>query len=450
MRRILTLILTIIILAALGVAGLLGYTLMEGDAPTIALVPDIEAMGGEAVISVEVRDKGTGLKRIQGWLIQGNKEVRLKPTYNFKRLAWWKGTGFGSYPVAWKVEPRKLGLRDGSCTIRIEAEDASYRHIIKGNISRLEKVVQIDTVPPVIDVLSSVHNIRRGGAGLVAFRLNEPVYKAGVRVSDSIFFKAFPYGAKNTYLCLIALPFDYSGSGSMFIEAYDPAGNKGMAGFAHRVLGRRLVEDTIPISQGFLQRKMPDFITFFPDLKDDYKSLFLKVNSELRARNNAKLKEVCSSASLGTIQWKGRFKQLPNSIKRAGFADHRTYLYRGKKIDEAFHMGLDLASLKRAEVPASNDGTVIFADYLGIYGNTVVIDHGLGLCSTYSHLSEMAVKVGDPVKKGDIIGKTGMTGLAGGDHLHFGMLVRGVFVDPLEWLDAKWIQEHIVVNIPPQ
>ena len=94
-------------------------------------------------------------------------------------------------------------------------------------------------------------------------------------------------------------------------------------------------------------------------------------------------------------------------------------------------------------MPAGNHGVVAFAGPLGIYGNTVVIDHGLGVFSLYGHLSELSVEAGGRVQKGESVGRTGQSGLAGGDHLHFSMLVHGEFVDPLEWFDAKWIREHL-------
>ena len=109
----------------------------------------------------------------------------------------------------------------------------------------------------------------------------------------------------------------------------------------------------------------------------------------------------------------------------------------------ARHLGYDLAVTRRYPVGAANSGTVVFAGSLGIYGNTVIIDHGFGLCSLYSHLSSVAAASGDAVTKGGILGRTGETGLAIGDHLHYGVYVHGVAVLPLEWWDAKWIRDNI-------
>ncbi|HEX5607986.1 MAG TPA: M23 family metallopeptidase, partial [Candidatus Binatia bacterium] len=88
-------------------------------------------------------------------------------------------------------------------------------------------------------------------------------------------------------------------------------------------------------------------------------------------------------------------------------------------------------------------GTVAFVGDLGIYGNTVIIDHGLGLFTLYGHLSSIDVKVGDQVKQRQLIGKTGETGLAAGDHLHFGVYLHGLAVLPVEWWDQKWINDNV-------
>src|SRR5262249_55939875 len=89
-------------------------------------------------------------------------------------------------------------------------------------------------------------------------------------------------------------------------------------------------------------------------------------------------------------------------------------------------------------------GVVVFVGPLTIYGNAIVVDHGLGLMTLYGHLSSAGVKVGDQVNRGQEIGRSGTTGLATGDHLHYEVLVHGVSVTPLEWWAAKWIQDRIV------
>jgi murein DD-endopeptidase MepM/ murein hydrolase activator NlpD len=159
--------------------------------------------------------------------------------------------------------------------------------------------------------------------------------------------------------------------------------------------------------------------------------------------NAARIREFCRE-SVAEKLWDGSFNRMRRSSRRAGFADHRSYYYEDKKIDYQVHLGIDLASVRHAEVEAANRGIVVAAEYLGIYGNMVIIDHGLGVFTLYSHMSQIIVKPGDQVEKDTVLGNTGTTGMAGGDHLHFSVLVNGIFVDPVEWWDKNWLELHIL------
>ena len=173
---------------------------------------------------------------------------------------------------------------------------------------------------------------------------------------------------------------------------------------------------------------------------------FLYINETLRLQNVETVLKVPSDTR-AELMWKDSFNRLPGAANRARFADKRTYKYNGKIISHSTHLGIDLASTANAPVGAGNNGRVIMAENVGIFGNTVIVDHGLGLASLYCHLSQMNVTKGDMVKKDDIIGRTGMTGLAGGDHLHFSMMLHNVFVNPVEWWDAAWIKNNITSKI---
>jgi murein DD-endopeptidase MepM/ murein hydrolase activator NlpD len=173
---------------------------------------------------------------------------------------------------------------------------------------------------------------------------------------------------------------------------------------------------------------------------------FLEINRDFRKANYGQIDAACRNP-VQKMHWQGRFLRLPKSATRARFADYRTYFYKGNQIDKQVHLGIDLASVANSEVPAANAGMVALAQPVGIYGKTVILDHGYGLFSMYSHLSQIAVNVGDRVAKGDALGRTGSTGLAGGDHLHFSMLVGGTFVNPVEWWDMQWIQNNITHKI---
>jgi murein DD-endopeptidase MepM/ murein hydrolase activator NlpD len=199
---------------------------------------------------------------------------------------------------------------------------------------------------------------------------------------------------------------------------------------------------TIAVSDGFVQGKVAPLLTDQSAREGGMKEVFLAVNKQLRKENDERISAI-TRKSKPSLLWKGAFTQLSNSKVEANFADERTYTYNGEAIDRAYHLGYDLSVTKRYPVEAANIGVVAFAGDLGIYGNTVILDHGVGLFTLYSHLSSIDVKEGDAVKQQQIVGKTGETGLAAGDHLHYGVYLHGVAVLPVEWWDAKWINDNI-------
>jgi murein DD-endopeptidase MepM/ murein hydrolase activator NlpD len=244
-------------------------------------------------------------------------------------------------------------------------------------------------------------------------------------------------------MAFIAVAHDQPTTTPISVTAVDYAGNTGRSGLAYRINARRFKSDTIRISDGFLKGKMPEFysqVAAAPNATD--LAVYLKVNGDLRAANYETIRKATSQSD-PKVHWQGAFMRMPGANK-AGFADRRAYVYNGKQIDRQTHLGVDLASTAHSSVPAANGGKVIMTDTLGIYGKTVMIDHGFGLFSMYAHLSQIGVSPGQSVSRGDVIGNTGTTGLAGGDHLHFSILVHGIFVNPVEWWDARWIDHNII------
>jgi murein DD-endopeptidase MepM/ murein hydrolase activator NlpD len=244
-------------------------------------------------------------------------------------------------------------------------------------------------------------------------------------------------------MAFFALDYKQGKETPISVTAEDLAGNRTTAGMVHHINDRSFRKDTINLSDGFFNAKMPDFERYFPDAAGGSRlDLFLKVNRDLRRRDLEAVYTI-TAQSEQQILWEGPFLRLPRSANRARFADHRTYTYGGKVIDHQVHLCIDLASTAHSPVPAANRGKVVFAGDQGIYGNTVILDHGFGLFTLYSHLSQIDAVVGQIVDKAAILGKTGMTGLAGGDHLHYGALIHQTYVNPVEWWDATWIKNNI-------
>jgi murein DD-endopeptidase MepM/ murein hydrolase activator NlpD len=326
--------------------------------------------------------------------------------------------------------------------------DYSWRNWWKGNKTYAEKPVVIDTRAPGIEVFTSAHNVNQGGTGLVIFRTSETCSQSGVQVGNKFFpGHAGYFKDPLVYLTFFALGYEQGRDTTIHLKAVDPAGNQAKSGLNHYIRRKTFRKDRINITDSFLKKKLPDFDSEFPqDSKMSPVARFLLINRDLRQANYQKIAEACRNTD-NKLHWQGEFLRLPNSANRASYADHRTYFYRKKEIDRQVHLGIDLASLANSPVPAANSGVVRFAGPLGIYGSTVIIDHGFGLFSMYSHLSFIAVKAGDPVSKGNNLGRTGSTGLAGGDHLHFSMLVNDTFVNPVEWWDKKWIHNNVLSKI---
>ena len=279
--------------------------------------------------------------------------------------------------------------------------------------------------------------LRRGGTGIVGFLVGGEWSEAGIRVGKYT-FPSFPSSTNSNFrIAIFGFPPDIDPGTHPTIYAVNLAGDEITAEFRHRVTVNDFRDREIKIADPFLERVIP-FLD--PSGKGELWVRFAKANSELRRANDKFLSGLNAKTARRQL-WKGSFQLLTKAANEARFADLRTYVYQGRQLNREWHLGVDLASTKNAPLPAGNSGTVLFAGPLGIYGNCVVIDHGLGVQTVYGHMSKIDVKAGDNVSRGQTIGKTGMTGLAGGDHVHVGLLLNGVFVDPVEWSLPKWMDK---------
>ena len=346
-------------------------------------------------------------------------------------------------------------LRAGPATVRVSAT----RPILFGLRERSTTVavdVEVRLDPPRLAVASTFHYVNHGGSEAVVYTVSPPDATSGVRVGDRL-YPGYPAAGmvdgagENLRLAFFALDYDQDLNTPIELYATDAAGNEASAQFDHRRFPRNFRRSRITLSDGFLRRVVPAIVSRVPDLADeapdgsdeDWLDLYLFINGELRQRNRETLVELVAGTAPRML-WDGAFRQLANSQVESGFADHRTYLYDGEEVDQQVHLGFDLASTANAPIRAANSGTVVRADYFGIYGNCVIIDHGMGLQSLYAHLSSIAVSPGDQVTQGQQLGLSGQTGLAGGDHLHFAMVLHGRPVSAVEWWDPHWLEDRIL------
>ncbi len=335
--------------------------------------------------------------------------------------------------LSFTLDARKAGLEEGPVKLTLEV---SSGFLLKKTY-HLDALV--DTRPPSFKVLSYTSLPTLGGTGAIKIKAEEE--GSAQLIWGNFQYSLYPMG-EGYYFGLFPIRLDSPQEVSPLVVFTDKAGNKSQKTLPIRVRLVSFKEDRISIDDRFIES------VIYPLLGQEGKSLepleaFKRVNELWRSRDVERLSQV-GKKSEPRVLWQGAFLQLPNSKVLAGYGDHRYYYYKGQQVSESRHMGFDFASVERALVPASNSGIVVFAGNLGIYGNTVIIDHGMGLMSLYGHLSEIHVKEGQFVKKGEPIGRTGKTGLALGDHLHFGVLVQGYEVNPLQWLDERWIRNNIL------
>jgi murein DD-endopeptidase MepM/ murein hydrolase activator NlpD len=315
--------------------------------------------------------------------------------------------------------------------------------------------VQVRLERPQIAVISTKHYINLGGSEMIVYRATPSDVESGVMVGD-VRYPGYPASGVKiegvhiadpaVKVAFFALRWDQNVNTPMYAFAQDEAGNSGRAEFDHLTFPKAFKRSTIPIDDKFIGRTIPWIYENSPEVKTTGNELqdFLQANGKLRQINAQKISSY-SRQSASELFWGGVvFHAFVNNAVEAAFADHRTYVYNGKEVDQQTHLGFDLARVVNSPVVAANKGKVLHAGPLGIYGNAIIVDHGMGVQSLYGHLSSIGVKVGDMVEKEQEMGRTGTTGLAGGDHVHFTMLVSGQMVNPIEWWDAHWIQDRIL------
>jgi murein DD-endopeptidase MepM/ murein hydrolase activator NlpD len=407
---------------------------LDFDDPTVALKTPTEVVGAKTVLTVEAGDQGSGLKAVKVTLSQGDQsKVVAERTFP-------PGGGAGEtvdLPVT--LEPQALGYKEGKAVLTIEARDRSWRNLFRGRTASLTREVVIDLVPVTLAFQAASHLLHAGGTGTICYRLNKEVKESGVLVGDR-FYQGFPNpkGTKGEYVVLFPVPQEGSAAFRVELVARPPLGNEIKQAVSLKAKPRRWRHDSIELSDGFLRKVASSFPVANPN---DLLGAYLDVNRNLRRQNHELFQKISAQSNPQPL-WSGAFKRFFGK-PMARFGDRRAYMFQGKAVDQQTHLGEDLASLLNSPVYAGNHGVVVLAEPLGIYGQTVILDHGLGVFSSYSHLSKIDAKVGDRVEKGAVLGLTGTTGLAAGDHLHFAVNLQGEFVDPLEWWDPHWLKDQV-------
>ncbi|WP_457606413.1 M23 family metallopeptidase [Nitratifractor sp.] len=346
--------------------------------------------------------------------------------------------------------PEKTGLDPARAPwqLRVKIGDRSLWNFGRGNRAVATGKILVDREAPKVAVVSKSPSIVRGGSALLIFRAEDPHIKSVVVEAGGRRWKAIPYKEKGYYATLLAWPFRV-GDFRVRIIAEDVAGNRTVSRVRFETVGKHYRSSWIGLSERFLKGKIAEVASQDPKaagIRNPLKK-FRAVNEGMRQANEKLIHEHTTQVTpVDFNTWRLRaFYPLKNAKRVADFGDERHYFYgsRDRSISLSYHLGYDLASVRQAPIVSSNPATVVFASYNGIYGNMPILDHGFGLYTLYGHCSSLQVAEGDEVRRGDVIARTGMTGLALGDHLHFGVLVQGTEVLPMDWMKQNWIKSHI-------
>lgn len=434
--------LVVLVLLLLGAGGAGIWIRAEGTPPALETPSAVLVGRSGETLEIGLSDADSGLRQLRVVLDKAVGEtVLLEETYPGNLLT---GGQRRLHSVTLRLDSDRLAGLRGEAMLRVEVWDWSWRGSFAGNRAGADIPLKVDLDAPRITVETGLTYVKQGGAGAVAYRVSEPTARDGVQVGDN-FYRGFPQpgGRSGERVALFAVPADADPEVALRIVARDAAGNESSAGWPVVVKPRAMPHDDVRLPKSFLENVVPRLA---PGGGND-DAAFVDVNTRLRAQNEAKIRALLAERSEPAPLFDGRLLQLANSKVTSRFAESRTYLIEGRAVSKAVHYGYDLAATAATEIGAAAAGRVVFAGELGIYGNCVLLDHGMGLATLYGHLSRLDVRAGDRPEQGERLGLSGSTGLAGGDHLHFAVLVGDTYVDPLEWWDPKWVQTHVTSRL---
>ncbi len=299
---------------------------------------------------------------------------------------------------------------------------------------------------PEIKILTHSPSINKGGSALVIFKASgNPIKELYIETSSKKQFQVAPFVKEGYFIGLIAWPFKVN-SFEAHIIAIDDKGERSQRMIPFVVKNRRYRVQRIKFAKR-LKQNVAQFSENFEELqKLSHATLQLqKMATVMKSRDDQRISKVTSEVLEHQID---RFEISPfwpvKDVKIVDTFGSKVYFYgNNRRLAHYNHLGIDFVAAKGADIKASVAGKVVFAEFNGLYGNQLILSHGLGIYTAYANCSKLLVKKDSEVKKGDIVAKVGQSGFAAFPHLHFSVHVQGVAVRPREWMDRHWIEKNI-------
>lgn len=432
----------VLLFAGAGISLVPGIGLFEEDAPSI----EINATNGDTIyinpknpFAIALSDK-SGIGDVEISFVNNLSEQKILSS-NFS----------GKKNLLLQVElPKTLKYKNGDAYgLKIKVNDTSYAKFFTGNTLTKEIKMQIDTRPPDVLVINQSYKIIQGGAAVAVFRVSDTsgmVKDLHVASSFGKEFKVVPFYKEGYYAVLLAWPTTQQNFSAQVV-ATDLAGNIAKMPIRLYLQSKKYKESHITINNAFIDGKISELANMYASNVNEMDAIakFKFVNEELRNANEKLIHNITSKIEEESLSefFIKPFYPLRNGATVASFGDHRFFHFDGALLSESYHMGLDFASTAMATIVATNPGKVVFAEENGIYGLNLIIYHGFGLYTLYGHCTSAMHQEGEMLAAGANLATTGTTGLALGDHLHFGVIIQGIEVRPEEWMDKKWMKENV-------
>jgi peptidase M23-like protein len=301
-----------------------------------------------------------------------------------------------------RVPVDTMSLPDGAHQVNVIAEDSSFRR----NRATASATLTTDNTPPVLSIESQPPRVLQGHTWLLRIRTNEPT-AVEARLGD----RTLPVEAGNGFGWAVVGfgPTADVATVPVVVDGHDPAGNQSEISQPVQVATENFARDEVDIPQ----------------------QLATLLQSDIRTEEDKALLPNYQKYTQPKL-WEGRFMMPINGPIITEFGTLRSY--NGGPV-VGHHGGADIAAGAGRSVLAPARGKVVLIDKVQLRGNIVIVDHGLGVFTTYAHLSAVDVQVGQTVERGQPFAKVGSTGLSTGPHLHWEMWVSGENVNPIEWTE---------------
>ena len=395
-RKASILIPILIVVPLMGLGLYIAPNLLDTTPPTLTVsgLERNQSYRGAVTLNITAMDKKSGLGSLTVQV-----DDALPTSLNF----------VGEEPTLWKLQTDIFA--DGLHTVSVTAIDRSLHR----NQTQYTLPFYIDNTPPILRLPTETLRVGQCRTLALFVQADEQLSE----IEGKLFDKAatfYPTGSKNLYRSFVGIGVTSTIQNyPLMLKAMDLVGNE--------------IEQTFQVEVTKTAFARGGYINLSPQKQR------IMMDRSKSKEDNAKRGAAYAKADQEARQfWQGKFIRPTEGRLTSPFGKYREYNTGVRR----HHYGTDIANVVGTPIYASNGGTVTLADRLHIYGNAVILSHGQGVSTSYNHLSEIHVRTGERVEKGQRIGSMGASGQTTGSHLHWGMVVNGVAVAPEEWTERDF------------